>query len=85
MKSRAIVHPAAGGYWTKVPALPGCMTEGDTMEKVIANLKDTLEDWLDVANRCQKAAGTKHLTPFERESDDVSTVKVKKTIRGTER
>ncbi len=55
------------------------------MEKVIANLKDTLEDWLDVANRCQKAAGTKHLTPFERESDDVSTVKVKKTIRGTER
>ncbi len=51
MKIRAIVHPAEeGGYWAEVPALPGCVTEGDTMEEVVANLKDAIEGWLDVAN-----------------------------------
>jgi predicted RNase H-like HicB family nuclease len=51
MKIRAIIHPAEeGGYWAEVPALPGCITEGDTMEEVMANLKDAIEGWLDVAN-----------------------------------
>jgi len=51
MKIRAIIHPAEeGGYWAEVPALPGCFTEGDTMEEVTANLKDAIEGWLDVAN-----------------------------------
>ena len=51
MKIRAIIHPAEeGGYWAEVPALPGCITEGDTMEQVVANLKDAIEGWLDVAN-----------------------------------
>ncbi|MBD2451407.1 type II toxin-antitoxin system HicB family antitoxin [Nostoc sp. FACHB-152] len=51
MKIRAIIHPAEeGGYWAEVPALPGCITEGETMEEVIANLKDAIEGWLDVAN-----------------------------------
>jgi predicted RNase H-like HicB family nuclease len=52
MKIRAIVHPAEeGGYWAEVPALPGCVTEGETMEEVMANLKDAIEGWLEVANR----------------------------------
>jgi predicted RNase H-like HicB family nuclease len=51
MKIKAIIHPAEeGGYWAEVPALPGCITEGDTMEEVMANLKDAIEGWLDVAN-----------------------------------
>ncbi|MEH2157610.1 type II toxin-antitoxin system HicB family antitoxin [Nostoc sp.] len=51
MKIRAIIHPAEeGGYWAEVPALPGCITEGDTIEEVMANLKDAIEGWLEVAN-----------------------------------
>jgi predicted RNase H-like HicB family nuclease len=51
MKIRAIIHPAEeGGYWAEVPALPGCITEGDSMEEVIANLQDAIEGWLYVAN-----------------------------------
>jgi len=54
MKLRAIIHPAEeGGYWAEVPALPGCITEGDTIEEVVANLKDAIEGWLDVANSRQ--------------------------------
>ncbi len=51
MKIRAIIHAAEeGGFWAEVPALPGCITEGDTTEEVIANLKDAIEGWLEVAN-----------------------------------
>lgn len=51
MKIKAIVHQAQeGGYWAEVPALPGCITEGDTMEELENNLKDVIEGWLEVAN-----------------------------------
>ncbi|QMS90426.1 type II toxin-antitoxin system HicB family antitoxin [Nostoc edaphicum CCNP1411] len=51
MKIRAIIHPAEeGGFWAEVPALLCCITEGDTIEEVMANLKDAIEGWLEVAN-----------------------------------
>lgn len=51
MKIKAIIHPAEeGGYWAEVPALPGCITEGETMDEVLINLKDAIEGWLEVAN-----------------------------------
>ncbi|MCW6049312.1 type II toxin-antitoxin system HicB family antitoxin [Lyngbya sp. CCAP 1446/10] len=59
MKIRAIIHPAEeGGYWAEVPALSGCITEGDTMEEVVANLKDAMVGWLDVANSREAIAST---------------------------
>ena len=55
MKIKAIIHPAdEGGYWAEVPALPGCITEGDTKEEILANLKDAIEGWLEVANSIHK-------------------------------
>ena len=55
MKIKAIIHSAEeGGYWAEVPALPGCITEGDTMKEVIDNLKDAIEGWLEVANESHK-------------------------------
>lgn len=33
-----------------VPALPGCITEGDTIEELESNLKDAIQGWLEVAN-----------------------------------
>ena len=51
MKIKAIVHQAEeGGYWAEVPALPGCITEGDTLSELESNLKDAIEGWLEVAN-----------------------------------
>ncbi len=59
MKIKAIIHPAEeGGYWAEVPALPGCITEGDTMDEVLVNLKDAIEGWLEVANNSQSAEST---------------------------
>ena len=54
MNIKAVIHPAAeGGYWAEVPALPGCISEGDTIDEVIANIKDAIKGWLDVANERQ--------------------------------
>lgn len=51
MKIKAIVHNAEeGGFWAEVPALPGCITEGDTWDELIFNLNDAIHGWLDVAN-----------------------------------
>ena len=52
MQVIAVIYSAEeGGYWAEVPALPGCITEGETMAEVTANLKDAIEGWLAVANR----------------------------------
>ncbi len=54
MKIKAIIHPAEeGGYWAEVPALPGCITEGDSIEEVTSNLEDAIQGWLEVANESQ--------------------------------
>ena len=47
MKLKAIVHRAEeGGFWAEVAALPGCVTEGDTMEELLANVREAIEAWL---------------------------------------
>lgn len=49
MKIKAIVHEAEeGGYWAEVPALPGCATQGETMDELMANLHEAIEGWLSV-------------------------------------
>jgi len=43
-----ILHPdETGGYWTEVPALPGCMSQGDTVEEAIEMSKDAIALWLE--------------------------------------
>lgn len=48
----AVVHPEpdAGGYSAEVPALPGCYTEGETLDEVRANLREAVEGWLGSAH-----------------------------------
>ena len=36
-----------GGYTVTVPALPGCVTEGDTLEEALANAKDAIQLYLE--------------------------------------
>lgn len=35
-----------GGYWAEVPALPGCLTQGKTLDEVIEMAKDAIEGHL---------------------------------------
>lgn len=50
MKLAVIVHKAEeGGYWVEVPAIPGCATQGDTFEELLANLYQAVEGCLAVS------------------------------------
>jgi antitoxin HicB len=47
---RVVLTPdlVVGGYTIEVPELPGCWSEGDTMEEVRAMAADAIEAWLDM-------------------------------------
>ena len=32
-----------------MPALPGCITEGETLDETLANIREAAEGWLDVS------------------------------------
>lgn len=45
----AIFEPAdEGGYVVSVPALPGCMTQGETFEEAVEMIKDAVEGYIAV-------------------------------------
>jgi predicted RNase H-like HicB family nuclease len=49
MKLKTIIHEAEeGGYWAEVPAISGCVTQGDTIEELIVNLYEAVEACLSV-------------------------------------
>jgi predicted RNase H-like HicB family nuclease len=49
MKVTVVIHEAEeGGYWAEVPAIPGCATQGETMEELIRNLHEAIEGCLGV-------------------------------------
>jgi predicted RNase H-like HicB family nuclease len=49
MKLKVIIHQAEeGGYWAEVPAIPGCATQGDTYEELLANIYEAVEACLSV-------------------------------------
>ncbi len=49
MKIKVVVHEAEeGGFWAEVPAIPGCATQGDTMEELMHNLHEAIEGCLSI-------------------------------------
>lgn len=50
MNVKILVHEAEeGGFWAEVPALPGCASQGETMDELIANIREAIAGWLAVA------------------------------------
>jgi predicted RNase H-like HicB family nuclease len=47
----------SGGYSASIPALPGCHTQGETLEELRANLREAAEGWLAVAHEDGLARG----------------------------
>jgi predicted RNase H-like HicB family nuclease len=46
-----LIHRAQdGGYWAEVPALPGCYSQGQTVDEVQTNVQEAVEGWLVVAS-----------------------------------
>jgi len=51
MMFKVVVEKDETGYYVaEVPALPGCVTQGRTVEEVKKNVKEAIEGWLEVMN-----------------------------------
>ena len=49
MKIKVIIHKAEeGGYWAEVPSIPGCATQGETIEDLIQNIYEAVEGCLSI-------------------------------------
>ena len=49
MKLKVYIHKAEeGGYWAEVPAIPGCVTQGETFEELLQNIYEAVEGCLSV-------------------------------------
>jgi predicted RNase H-like HicB family nuclease len=48
MKINVVLEPSEeGGYTAIVPALPGCISEGDTREEALDNIQEAIELYLE--------------------------------------
>ncbi len=48
MKIQVVLEPSnEGGYTAIVPALPGCISEGNTKEEALKNIREAIELYLE--------------------------------------
>ncbi|MFH1007841.1 MAG: type II toxin-antitoxin system HicB family antitoxin [Candidatus Latescibacterota bacterium] len=48
MRFQTVLEPSAeGGYTVCVPSLPGCISEGDTVEEALTNIREAIELYLE--------------------------------------
>ncbi|MBN2232812.1 MAG: type II toxin-antitoxin system HicB family antitoxin [Deltaproteobacteria bacterium] len=59
MKLKVVIHEAEeGGYWAEVPAMPGCATQGETFDELLANICEAVEGCLSVDMQHLEVSGT---------------------------
>jgi predicted RNase H-like HicB family nuclease len=45
----AVIHEdPEGGYWAEVPALPGCYSQGETIDELMENIREAITGMLEV-------------------------------------
>jgi predicted RNase H-like HicB family nuclease len=48
MKLKVVLEPCEeGGFTVTVPSLPGCISEGETEEEALANIREAIELYLE--------------------------------------
>jgi predicted RNase H-like HicB family nuclease len=43
----SIIPEEEGGFTALIPDLPGCITQGDTMEEVVTNIEEARQLWIE--------------------------------------
>ncbi len=45
---QAIIYPGEDGYWVaEVPSLPGCVSQGQTREEAVGNIREAIEAYVE--------------------------------------
>ena len=46
---KVIIHEdPEGGFWGEVPALPGCYSQGETVDELLANIREAIAGVVEV-------------------------------------
>ena len=58
---KVILHPDLedGGYWVECPELPGCSSQGDSVEEALDMIRDAIKGHLEVEEELKKEASRK--------------------------
>ena len=49
MRLKVILEPSdEGGYTVYAPSLPGCISEGESVEEALENIKEAIELYLEL-------------------------------------
>jgi len=48
MKIKILIHKEENGYWAEAPSILGCVSQGDTYEELIENMKEAIEGCLSI-------------------------------------
>ncbi len=69
MQYSVVVHEAEeGGYWVEVPALPGCYSQGETVEETLTHVREAIQLYLEALQEDG--------TPIPKDEDIVFRVEV---------
>lgn len=50
MKLKVLIQPEeVGGYSVSIPALPGCHSQGETLDEAMTNIREAAELWIEVS------------------------------------
>ncbi len=45
---QVIIYPGEDGYWVaECPSLPGCISQGETKEEAIVNIREAIRGYID--------------------------------------
>ena len=54
-----------GGFTVEVPSLPGCISEGDTVEEALANIKDAIDLYIEILTEDGKPIPEDYAEPIQ--------------------
>jgi len=64
MKYTVVINKTEYGYDVHCPALPGCHSQGDTVEEAIENIKDAIHTYLSMIEEETKGASVYEVEVF---------------------
>jgi len=69
LRFSVVLHEAEeGGYWVSVPALPGCVSQGETKREALANIREAIKLYIEVLKEDGK--------PIPSEPESVESIEV---------
>jgi predicted RNase H-like HicB family nuclease len=55
-KFTVVIHEEpTGGFWGEVPALPGCYSQGESVNELLENLREAISGVLDLMQEVGRA------------------------------